>query len=741
MQSTGSTSFFMGGAPQIGGPANQGMFVNGVPHNPPFVPNFSCPPSVQQFAGGIVGYTLFALQERANENPLRAYYFNLCAGTNWQTQDFIQLLTSVAELSEFNMAVGNMPAEAAVATAAREMVTIMVAISVQNNPQLQQLINNPGQVQSLNTALARFNEINQAITAMRQGAFHNGGRGGNNMNPAFGQTTRRGTSFGSMPAMGGGMGFGGGNVHMGGGNFGGGHGTGHSGGGPSIFNNLPNNNNSFTPNGYGNNQYGNHRRDMNKPAMVEESVTLTPNAKPIVQNSSKETKPRFPSAPNFNRGGQEYGRVSDIQQIDEQSQTSEIVDGVVFYPIDSDSEWPKTSNRLRPWDHMLWEDRTQTKPAHLSNWVVETTIERPYRVVYNPNTHVLMHVKRPDNTVLEIATPWKPEMDYLANELNPNLKRQARDLKEAASDEVVVPAWELTKALKPHPNLHSQLVPESFIPEEVLSEADKEVGDDVQAVSSIGHVITAHGLSEAETKASLAAQMANVGKDAIREYLYDEVDPCVGRTGDRRRISQLAECKTYQSFLSMLTGMKDEMDPDLFKEVDIRLTDAIVTTLTKAMSLDGWCIDSVFDCTELSELLRGTLTEAVADVFESSAPYNISTSLRTLSKEETASYMLDNFAVTESNNHVIFARRINVLSLPWKMDELSLNLGPVGGGVIGEDVLPDLYATAKRSFMRYENSEPAVAAYYLRTSDSKTLRFVRGSFNKSTYLVFQETLE
>lgn len=757
-------SFHMGGAPRPGDPANQAMFIPGMPNNPPpFVPQFNCSPPLQPYAPQIMAFTVAALQTRAQENPLRAYYFNVCSANSWNNQDLPLLLSSVADYAELLLATQNTQPQQAIPMAAQEVVAVMVAVVASQTPGCQQFLTLDAHRAAINQALHRFNEIRAGVQQMRQGGFNNGFNGGGYNTTTYANVPNRrgGTTFGHNMNMNmnNGMDFKG--PWGGGGNNNGGWNNGNNGGGgpfgvvnnggpvnPAFGNNNspgngnangsiwstnpPQQNNSGNNNGYPSVAFGNRGNG------VVESVNFDAN-KPVEMKLESARKHQFPPPPNFSKSRNVTQFVDEPDMVSEPSGEIFSFENTLFYvPEGVSSNWPKTANLQRPYDHILMEDGTQVKPAAFSDWIVETTLENPYHPVFNPNTHVLMHVKKSDGTVIEHVTAWKEDMDYLANELNPQLKRQAREINDLTNPEQKIPTWGLAKMMKPHPKLASQSVSAEAVIESEVAEGEDGSEKEVLEVGKLDHVLMAYGLAEADTKANMAANLAKVDKTMAREYLFDDVDPNVGKNGDRERVEELSKITDYTTLIKKLREFEPRMHPDIFAEVDSRLTQAIVTTLSKALSLDGWSIDNIYDYDDLMNALLQTFGEKVCDLFDASAKLNIPTALRVLDREQTSKYALENFGVKEedSNTHVVFAKRINVLALPWKMEELSLNFGESGGGIIGEDVLPDLYETAKNVFERHAHDEVPVASYLLRTSDGKTLQFIRGAFNAQTYLIF-----
>lgn len=698
------------GLPVPSSPINQQFWVqSNLPYQVPFVPAVQVAPEMQNYLPLITGHSILAIQQGAQRNELRSFYFNLCSANAWQNRDFADHVTGVAQLAHLLIVSNRLVPEQAVGQAAQMMTDMLVSQQAVKYENYFARYMTPEMVHSVRENMGRFQAAQAQIQQLYGGGMGGGYLGGYGNSAPMG----RGPTFVGAP-----------------GNYGAPPPP-NSGGYPNRFaapshtttldqlfrddRGTPNN----TPvnDGFGR-TYG-AATSTNRPV---EEITMSP-------GSGVEHKaPKFP--PAF--GTSDASRGVQPAVAPKQPEVKRMPPPT-HVPISSDREWPKVYDPTRPYDSMIMEGGEEIRPAYTSGWTTTYSIENPYPLVYRLSDQMLFHVRNTDGHINELVLERNETMGYLDNELDPKLRAA---VKAAAANPNIITALNWKGAA-----MIQQVDGKPFTqPLEIAEEGNFEV--EVEAFPITDEtVIQAHSLAEANVKLTMACSNAGITRDDSKslEYYVDLLTPvAVSQAEVRRAVTSLKSCTSLTTMVEKLVEFRDKLPTDLFATIDKRLTDRLNHVIDKSLGLQGWNIDSFFDdLNELLALIRNdygdTLVDALQDNYrdvvgpavEVLASNGLSRYLESIGSEETS---------PDKSNLLVFRDRVSVLNVPWSYDDMALEIRD--GGLVTQTRLPEVYAVLEAVFHRTRASHIPFAHHYLVTKDQKRLEFRRGFLGRNSIVVY-----
>lgn len=399
------------------------------------------------------------------------------------------------------------------------------------------------------------------------------------------------------------------------------------------------------------------------------------------------------------------------------------VDGQLFIPISDTQLWPKVVDQKRIYDWILLENGTQLRPAHQSKWKVSFSADTPATPWYDPQTHILMHVKTADGTV--IAQPYKREeaMEYLDHELDPKLRQRAHD-EAVKSGGKVAAAWKLVENLRP--NASSPLSTGEAL-------GDESEGLDVRPVSP-GQFVATSSLPDAIKRSILKLKMDYPHLLSQAFELY--VDRGVLTTVAHPDFDLLFQVSTADSFRKVFQILIDSnAEADFVKEIDRRMVEAINAVLNQNMGLHGWKIEKFQeDFPELLGLLKADYGSHVVNTLEGYAVEVVSRALTHYSEEDLGE-IRQAVGLEPEQVALVWRERSSITRLPVNSRELIV---PSDTGVmVSEAKEPELFRTLSSIFERTEDLPHTYHGRYIATVDGEVYQLVRGYLNDQALLLFK----
>lgn len=685
---------------------------SGLAHNPPFVVPVQIDQRLQDFIPLITGYLLDVVVSTARQNQARAVFQQLLESQEGQAP-LGEMAQSLASLTEFYVFAENIPenrVEYLLKDKAQVVVNAYLAHAVNAYPNEFAPLLNQDQVNDVQAYIhALETELGEAARFFQGGGARGGfaGRGG-----GYGaQNNQRGW----QPNQGGrGYSRGGGGGNYGGGsrwdedNVQGGYANGHQdnwpgarmasrgggfsgrgGTGKSVWDDAPapRRGGAPTDSSFNSSGGGRVRREFDQPKREEPVQEVRRNVQPIVANQT-------------------------------------VVDGITFLPPNANHEWPKVVDVKRPWDWILLEDGTQFRPAYKSDWTVSYDKDTPYTPWYDPETHILFHVKRPSNGAVT-QEPFEREesMNYLDHELDASLRRKGEDAARAR-DNVVKPAWEMVESLKPNPA-------SPLATAEPLSDDDGEMA--VQPVNPDQYLV-ATSLSDAVKRACLKIKLdrPEILKQAFELY----VDRCVLTTHVEVDFEDLFQLTNAQSFRELFQHLIDAEHSDLVADINQRVTESLNRALKQNMGMKNWSIDSFMeDFADLMIALKEEYGASTVTTLENYALEIIPRALAHYRPKDIDENVRKVVGIDEDVSPVIWIERSSVTRLPVSSAELRV---PGEHGVlVTPEIFPEIHKTLNAVFERTADLPHTFHGRYVATNDGAVYSIVKGYLNDQAILIFK----
>jgi hypothetical protein len=415
-------------------------------------------------------------------------------------------------------------------------------------------------------------------------------------------------------------------------------------------------------------------------------------------------------------------RQRQVERIDPRQVT---VDGHTFFPAFPDKEWPKIINSKRIWDLVLMEDGTQMRPAYLSKWKVSFDPENPVTPWYNPQTHILYHLKLPDGTIVQKPVERQENMNYYDHELDPKLRLTAKEAAEAAGDPVA-PAWKLVETLRPNPS-------SPLATAEPLT--DDAVGEKVVEVGLPSDYLITTSLPEGVKRACLRLKVER--NDLMKkpfEIYIERAEITTIINPDFDLITELSNADSFEKLHGLLLDNK-VVDDELADAIDRRMALAVTQALQQNMGLKGWAIsDFRGDFGDLLSALEEDYGKSVVATLRDNQIEIISRFLA-FYKPAELDEVRKSLGLEGDTQVLVWRERSSVTRLP--VSSTQVNLPSDTGVLLSKDTNPELYQTLESIFERTQDLRFTFHGRYLAFSDGVAYTLVRGYFNEESILVFK----
>lgn len=721
-------------------------FVQGLPHQIPHLPNAPHPPSVAQWFPTIVGYYMKELQDRARDNPARVLTYNIEAANGYQNQDFYQSVTSVAEYIEYVVATqrvaGNM--ETIIAKCANEYASMVTSRYASQTPEIHPYLNQDAIV-AIDNWLVRMNEICTQLekwnAQMQQGypqqpAWNQPGYPQQGYpqqgypQPGYQQQGYPQQGYPQQPGIPAWVqqeqqqGY------------------------PQPGYQQP----GYPQHGYpqqGYQQPGYHPQPMRSNVHMHSVVGM--NANNLFQNHGaapatphigtsysgigrRTMEPRkAKEAAAQPQGGGEAQRTNTTSGYEGITMTG---DKIVHHsqPVGGRQVMPNMQTAARAANPTVAQATTKTAEpqvvhAPTSGWTRTFTMEQPYAVAYDPETHVLMYTDKGDGVVSEMLLEMTMELDYLKNELAPKFRAKTMADQKRVK---VVPQWEAIAAAKP-----SRILQED---NEALDELER--ADIIEAPAVVEDVIVANSIAEAGAHAAVQLAKSNIAIDdgSTYEYTTDQVTPILVSDNIYSDVRRLSGSGDLIAAAVRLRADRDSFGETLFHELNDRFTAAVNEAMTCNMQIETWTIDSfVDDIEDLITEIGNDKGEDVLACFRRNEHRIVEAACSVLSGEQYGRYLAE-LAVEHSmdvkdikDRLIVLAKRTNITRVPFSSTDISLNFVGKTGAVMPSRS-PQLYEAVKALMIRAESKDAGMDVRII-TSDNVTLKVYRGFIGRDFFLI------
>lgn len=684
-------------------------------YRPPFVYTVQIDQQLNEFIPMLSGYAIDCIQSTAPNNAARQRFLEVVSNDNNTMTQLVQDLADAIEFYTFSENLNPGQVEIAIRNTVETVVNGYLGYAVQNMPDaFQGVINEEMFNAGLGYARALDELRNQA------GRFLNQGRGGYQQQNSY-QNVRG--------ARGGGGGF------VGGAPMGRAAGGWNAAGGGSRWDEGDAGYQQQQPmrhqvqQGGGGGRFGraNGPSNWNQNANRGGGATIW-DEKP---QNARNTDTSF-NGSSASRPRREFDQPHVQQQQPASQQRREVkpvntkvteVDGQSFFPARTDQEWPKIVNADRIWDWILTQDGTQMRPAYQSTWKRSFDAEQPATPWYDPDTHVLFHIKGTDGKVREEPIQREITMEYLEHELNPELRKQERDVKIARSGRVDA-AWNLVEELRPIPS-------QPLATTEALSEGVEGVTvrphnpDAFQQAVSLSDAVKRTTLKLKVEKPSILNEAFELYVD--RAVLTDVVNP------DYELLFRLANAENFRTLYSLL--LDEVEDSELAVEVNRRMKDSVNEALSRNMGLDGWSIDNFReDFPDLLSALEQDFGQNVVDILQGYAPEIIARALGHYTAKEMDAIRTV-VGLDEGMSALVWRERSSITRLP--VSDADLSVPKDTGVLVSPTVAPEVHQTLTSVFERTLDMPWTYHGRYLATNDGVVYALIKGYLNDQAIMLYK----
>lgn len=670
---------------------SQQFFIHGLPYS---VPGRNPPNGFPMQLGPeafkmLDGHLRHQLQEQAPRNPLRTFLFNQMASNMYNNQQYDELLVSAGGFLEMVLAAnthGN-NVDSAAAMVAQKMTGIYASINAVTYQPLQQLVQDPNIVNSVNSTLGEFEQIKQQILQFQQrnqqpawggnqGGYNQGGYGGgDNYQPR--QTQWQGGTQ---------MGFNQPNTFNGnGGNMRG------------MFNTpQPNQHRSVLDTGRRGGLHDYQEVDVGKTAPTNDNAVKT-----SWSTGSENRRSAAWDIPDV--------KTADTVSFD--NDTTPAYEAPLFY-----NDLP---------DHMA------LKPL------------LPFNLTYNPNTHERIYLPHKDGYLVEVIQEKGEFMDYEQHELDAALKTQslgapsgsvqgdgwkdyhyinatATILDDETEEGEVTPAVQFTNLI----DAHSDQQAEFYLRQALNSKRIKIPEDAIlefqyRHLKPIAYRIDRKGaddLAKAETMDQFISVMSNL--DMPERFCGQITKRAIGMINDALNYSMsvswtIDELSDYAELLTEIANEHGESVRKLFAD---KIND-LIPLLFSAVSAPE--VSNYLKETYKADRLKDNIVEVAEDT-------ELSGFFENVEDPDTLDLTTEDYAV------VFLTDVISITQVPWTLKSMELKVDkdqPIASvkqsvNPVEFKVLQDLYARTKDLHVRH---------YFIDTIDGYRLKVLPGWLSKDYY--------
>lgn len=662
---------------------NQQYYCSGAPYQLPFKNAF---PDI------VNGYVVKFLQDGAFKNALRVFLYNLASQNGYQNDMYNMLVSSVTQLAEaFAATTQGNSQEQLIMNAAKEVTDCATAMVATQYPVLQQMMG-PGIEVEINRLLARHQDIGRLVASVQQRQQPQQGfpqqgfqqpQGFPQQQPAFPQQggfqqAQFGNRMAPQPAT---------NPNINWGRY--------AGTASSIQQQ-----NTFNPNEGGFKGRGGLSATPALPAPVQ-PAPVQQQQQPAASSSAFGTQwggrsssdwPKRDTAPANPAGVveemfQDMGTpamqpIENAQQRafaeslarEQQQQQAKPVPEPYVEPVATQS--PNgvanhdTINEARPYDVVKLDSGVEIRPAHLSGWTRTWSIESPWPLAFDPNTHMKFHVRTPqaDGTfvvteVVKAITEKEMEsMEYLKHEIKNRVPYVLDPTKK------VMPVdWNEVATLD--------------APQVTQADDGETIPVENPEVKIIPNELIAHSFEEAEIK--YLNEVIEVGSEnfdgKVREYYYRNMKPV---NVDGNMIGVMIELSKKQTLSAVAKFLREhqeneEITPRLFNILNRALTDRVNQALSINLGYGKRCLieDFVLDIDDLGNELHADAMGLLWSLLNTERASDILNSVTNILKGEEYWEYLNKLGNNLNKEHKADVMQIlaryelnSVTHLPWTLE-------------------------------------------------------------------------
>lgn len=720
---------------------NTQFFVQNPPHQFPNFPELAVPPIIHQnnLTGFVLGMAAMFIQQGAGQNAARTFFANLVSRDNWQNREAAQLVGTVFEHVEFALATAGRQAN--VEQVIEHMVGLtvqqMVAVNVANYQEGMAQFIPPTMGDQLNNVLDGFSKLRQDVENFQRqannppannyggGGYGGGGGGGGFQNRPVYPGAGVATGVGRMPRV------------------------------------NPPARNTTAPHNTPRVGYGGGFRGSNTPAPSTRLTTRFIGTGPAVETPApvRERVVEISGGPNRATTQRKEPVAVPVQS------NAIVVNGRVIPPAPGTRPAPAPEPEVRrntqgytitdendPYSEIVWDNGAVLRYAAKSGWERTRTDKNPYNIAYNPNTHVLFHLRSADGVVQEILQEKTEVMEqYLDHEQDPDL-RAAEALRVSAKKGKSAVDWSIMTNLTPAAGKPYSIKAEpapaveaegDTPPEGVESEvAEGTIAD--APLHRIDTVISAHDVRSAETVVMVAhPEVQEILKTQTVEFYCEAVTLRLSTVDLSDAIEELANCRSFEELTEKLAKSRAQWpnDGEVWDEIDRRLTAALNSTINIGFGIN-WTVGLFSeDALSLAAEIYNTYGQDVADAFDHTVMYVIDRGLCTSGpgvEDRIAADSPDPAAMEAAVQNVVsFADRCSVTKIPYTFEDLNVKFE--GTAIVERTTLPDLHAMITAIFSRTENFPVAFKHRLIKTSDGVWLSLDIACLNEGAYLISRHT--
>lgn len=320
----------------------------------------------------------------------------------------------------------------------------------------------------------------------------------------------------------------------------------------------------------------------------------------------------------------------------------------------------------RPYDLVQLENGTEIRPAHNSPWKRTWTIEQPWDMAFDPNTHMKFHVRTADGVVKEvvkaITAQEEEKMEYLQHEIK-NRTPYVLD----PSKKVMPVDWDEVATLD--------------APQVVLADDGASIPLENPEVKIIPTELGAHSFDEAEIK--YLDEVIAVGSEhfdgKVREYYYRDMKPV---NVDGNMIGVMVELSKKQTLSAAAKFLRehqenDEITPRLYNILNKELTARVNEALSVNLGYGNRCVieDFVLDIDDLGNELHNDAMGLLWSLLNTERASDILNSVTNILKGEEYWDYLAKLGKNLNKEHkadvmqVLARYELNsVTHLPWSLE-------------------------------------------------------------------------
>ncbi len=662
------------------------------PNNPPFVPQgIQAHPQVLPLVPGIAGWMAAEIQNQAESNHLRRFFFNMYAQAGFRNEEFASLVAAGADYLELLWSQNpNMAPQQLLDKAVVQTVEMFVSNLVRLFPPLQGYLNQHmqgivfQQIQVFDNVKMQINQLKSRGMAPVGGGYPQMG--------GYGQQQQPGFQNRQDPRLGGGA------VSLMGGQA------------PSFLTTQPQGGAPITPQG---NSLGTRWGNMplvssdqpaphvvkigsgNAAAVKTSSVNVSTSPVPTMQSGSYQQQ--------------------EVQQVKETPvETQEIQHGPLEPIYETNLKWVRTE-------------------------------KQPFFPAWNPDKQNLFLQRLADGTVIvQVKNPEKSTMDYERHKIQSVFGAPYRQVEPHHVQDRIEAIQKGLANIKVEAEVNQPWNPADGLPSDE-SQTKIEFPTHVNPIFAVD-------LMEELIWIKVGCNWLESTKDGKKADIYRRygyvVELVVGETNEDNLIETLRATRSWEGFWKSFNEIKPTMSVPLWTRINKRMTDLVNRVLSFNLSLSGLSIESFADdIPELMGMLRDSpkYGEVILRAFKNNESYLIHSVFETVLADDEIASLESLFLSDDGGEHdpskvkPVFTHLIKAASFTFLnclAHELRVELAPKCGSMLTQSLTPVLYDIAK-GIIEETNTveETTFAHHYIQTLDGKILEIDTGFIGEESYLI------